>query len=112
VRHDKHLVSESTLDGFVWRFDDEAYQRDLRKMTDSELIDEGLHEISLSARTSQVCFPSVQRLSGTATQDYGLIFALVSRTGVLQCGEQVIGTGGHWLGLVKDDGLGAHLFAV
>jgi hypothetical protein len=40
VRHDKHLVPESTLDGFVWRFDHEAYQRDLRKMTDSELIDE------------------------------------------------------------------------
>jgi hypothetical protein len=40
VRHDKQLVPESTLDGLVWRFDPEAYQRDLRKMTDSELIDE------------------------------------------------------------------------
>jgi hypothetical protein len=40
VRHDNRLLTERRVDGVVWPFDHEAYRRDLRKMTDSELIEE------------------------------------------------------------------------
>ena len=45
-------------------------------------------------------------------QESGSIPALVYGTSCLQRGEQVLGTGGHGLGLMEYDGLGAHLFAV
>jgi hypothetical protein len=36
----RHLLTERTFDGVVLPFDHEAYRRDLRKMTDLELIEE------------------------------------------------------------------------
>jgi hypothetical protein len=40
VHHGNHLLPEQYLGGVDWSFDREAYRRDLRKMTDSELIEE------------------------------------------------------------------------
>lgn len=40
VRDDNHLLAEECLNGAVWTFDHEAYRRDLRKMTNLELIEE------------------------------------------------------------------------
>ena len=56
--------------------------------------------------------PWSRRSELSVEENYGLLLAFVYRTGVLQRGEQVLGTGGHWLGLVEDDGLGADFFAV
>ena len=40
VRQDNYLPPEQRFAAVVWPFDHEAYRRDLRKMTDSELIEE------------------------------------------------------------------------
>jgi hypothetical protein len=37
---DSHLLTERSFDGVALPFDHEAYRRDLRKMTDLELIEE------------------------------------------------------------------------
>jgi len=37
---DNHLLAERSFDGVILPFDHEAYRRDLRKMTDLELIEE------------------------------------------------------------------------
>jgi hypothetical protein len=40
VRDDNHLSTEPSFDAAIWPFDHESHRRDLRKMTESELIEE------------------------------------------------------------------------